>query len=34
MECETQDTSNSFYDYDDGMTNMLQERDAEKSDNS
>jgi hypothetical protein len=34
MENENPDTPNSFYDFDDEMTNMLQERDAEKSENS
>jgi hypothetical protein len=33
MENENQDTSNNFYDYDDEMTRMMQERDAEKSEN-
>jgi hypothetical protein len=34
MENETQDTPNSFYDYDDEMTRMMQERDAWKGENS
>ena len=34
MENETQDTSNNFYDYDDEMTRRLQERDADRSENS
>jgi hypothetical protein len=34
MEKETPDTPNSFYDFDDEITRMMQERDAEKSENS
>ena len=34
MENETQDTPNNFYDYDDEITRMMQERDAEKGENS
>ena len=34
MENETQDTPNNFYDYDDEVTRMMQERDAEKNEDS
>ena len=34
MENETELTPNNFYDYDDELTRMMQERDAEKSENS
>jgi len=34
MENENPDTPNNFYDYDDKITRMMQERDAWKSENS
>ena len=34
MENENPLTPNNFYDYDDEMTRMMQERDAEKNENS
>lgn len=34
MENENLDTPNNFYDFDDEITRMMQERDAEESENS